>query len=94
MALRLPSRIFLQCRRCVTNFCDTRAQSTSAPVPKEKEGKPLVNGSKVPKAQFDWRDALQLERLLTQEEIMIRDSFRAYCQEKLMPRILMANRNE
>ncbi|PIO32392.1 hypothetical protein AB205_0114540, partial [Aquarana catesbeiana] len=25
---------------------------------------------------------------------MIRDSFRAYCQEKLMPRILMANRQE
>ncbi|XP_025059642.1 glutaryl-CoA dehydrogenase, mitochondrial isoform X2 [Alligator sinensis] len=25
---------------------------------------------------------------------MIRDSFRTYCQEKLMPRILMANRNE
>lgn len=25
---------------------------------------------------------------------MMRDSFRAYCQEKLMPRILMANRNE
>lgn len=25
---------------------------------------------------------------------MIRDSFRDYCQEKLMPRILMANRHE
>ncbi|XP_058027274.1 glutaryl-CoA dehydrogenase, mitochondrial isoform X1 [Ahaetulla prasina] len=94
MALRLPSRLFLQCRGSVINFCDAQAQSTSAPVPKEKEGKPLVNGSKVPKAQFDWRDALQLERLLTPEEIMMRDSFRAYCQEKLMPRILMANRNE
>ncbi|KAL7988341.1 hypothetical protein Chor_007260, partial [Crotalus horridus] len=47
MALRLPSRLFLQCRGSVTNFCNTRAQSTSAPVPKEKEGKPLVNGSKV-----------------------------------------------
>lgn len=44
--------------------------------------------------QFNWRDALELEGLLTEEEIMIRDSFRTYCQEKLMPRILMANRNE
>lgn len=46
------------------------------------------------KVQFDWQDALQLEGLLTEEETMIRDSFRNYCQEKLMPRILMANRNE
>ncbi len=46
------------------------------------------------KVQFNWRDALDLEGQLTEEEIMIRDSFRTYCQEKLMPRILMANRNE
>lgn len=46
------------------------------------------------KVQFNWRDALDLENLLTEEEIMIRDTFRTYCQEKLMPRILMANRNE
>ncbi|XP_039370639.1 glutaryl-CoA dehydrogenase, mitochondrial, partial [Mauremys reevesii] len=50
--------------------------------------------SPAPGAQFDWRDPLQLERQLTQEELMIRDSFRTYCQEKLMPRIVMANRNE
>lgn len=46
------------------------------------------------KVQFNWRDALELEGQLTEEEVMIRDSFRTYCQEKLMPRILMANRNE
>uniref|UniRef100_V9KTW3 Glutaryl-CoA dehydrogenase, mitochondrial n=1 Tax=Callorhinchus milii TaxID=7868 RepID=V9KTW3_CALMI len=46
------------------------------------------------KARFDWRDALDLESQLTAEEIMIRDSFRTYCQDKLMPRILMANRDE
>uniref|UniRef100_A0A3B5B2M0 Uncharacterized protein n=1 Tax=Stegastes partitus TaxID=144197 RepID=A0A3B5B2M0_9TELE len=44
--------------------------------------------------QFNWRDALELEGQLTEEEILIRDSFRTYCQEKLMPRILLANRNE
>ncbi|KAF4104588.1 hypothetical protein G5714_013919 [Onychostoma macrolepis] len=44
--------------------------------------------------KLNWRDALDLEGLLTEEEIKIRDSFRTYCQEKLMPRILMANRNE
>ncbi|KAG8444180.1 hypothetical protein GDO86_009385 [Hymenochirus boettgeri] len=46
------------------------------------------------KAQFDYQDALCLDSQLTEDEIMIRDSFRAYCQERLMPRILMANRHE
>uniref|UniRef100_A0A8C4QF89 Glutaryl-CoA dehydrogenase b n=1 Tax=Eptatretus burgeri TaxID=7764 RepID=A0A8C4QF89_EPTBU len=55
----------------------------------QTESKPIV-----PSTHFDWSDALHLEDLLTQEEIMIRDSFHNYCQEKLMPRILMANRNE
>jgi glutaryl-CoA dehydrogenase len=35
-----------------------------------------------------------LESLLTDEEKLIRDQFRDYCDDKLMPRILMANRNE
>lgn len=46
------------------------------------------------KVAFNWRDALNLEGQLTEEEVMIRDSFRDYCQEKLMPRILLANRHE
>lgn len=50
--------------------------------------------SPLAKVHFNWRDALNLEGQLTEEEVMIRDSFRDYCQEKLMPRILMANRNE
>lgn len=45
-------------------------------------------------ASFDWRDALSLRSQLTDEEIMIQDQFKEYCQEKLMPRILLANRNE
>ncbi len=44
--------------------------------------------------KFDFKDALSLESLLTEEEILIRDQFRAYCNDKLMPRILLANRNE
>nr|XP_033781390.1 glutaryl-CoA dehydrogenase, mitochondrial [Geotrypetes seraphini] len=47
-----------------------------------------------PCIQFDWRDPLALDSQLTEEELLVRDTFRAYCQEKLMPRILMANRNE
>ncbi|CAB4059250.1 GCDH [Lepeophtheirus salmonis] len=41
-----------------------------------------------------WEDALNLEVSLTEEEIGIRDSVRSYCQEQLLPRVLMANRNE
>lgn len=43
---------------------------------------------------FNWRDALNLESRLTEDEVMLRDQVRHYCQEKLMPRIVMANRLE
>jgi glutaryl-CoA dehydrogenase len=46
------------------------------------------------KPVFNWEDPLLLDSLLTEEERMIRDSAHQYCQEKLMPRVLMANRNE
>ncbi|RNA14890.1 glutaryl- mitochondrial [Brachionus plicatilis] len=44
--------------------------------------------------KFDFMDPLNLESQLTDEEKMIRDSFRSYCQEELMPRVLEANRKE
>ena len=43
---------------------------------------------------FQWEDPLLLEDQLTDEERMVRDAARAYCQEKLMPRVLEANRRE
>jgi len=46
------------------------------------------------KACFNWQDPLMLESLLSEEERMIRDSAHQYCQEKLMPRVLQANRHE
>jgi len=45
-------------------------------------------------AAFDWEDPLDLDGELTPEERMIRDSVRAYAQEKLFPRVLMAYREE
>lgn len=45
-------------------------------------------------AKFNLHDALNMESQLTEEEKMVRDSFRAYCDDKLMSRIIMANRNE
>ncbi|MEO7938870.1 MAG: acyl-CoA dehydrogenase [Burkholderiaceae bacterium] len=43
---------------------------------------------------FDWKDSLRFDDLLTPEEVMIRDAARDYAQQRLMPRILMAHRNE
>ena len=43
---------------------------------------------------FRWDDPLLLDAQLTEDERLLRDSARRYCREKLMPRILEANRNE
>jgi glutaryl-CoA dehydrogenase len=43
---------------------------------------------------FDWKDSLRFDDLLAPEEVMIRDAARDYAQQRLMPRILMAHRNE
>ena len=45
-------------------------------------------------ASFQWDDALLLEEQLTEDERMIRDAARGFCQERLMPGVLMANRHE
>ena len=44
--------------------------------------------------RFDWQDPLLIEQQLTDEERLIRDTARQYAQEKLMPRIVQANRHE
>ncbi|NDV11941.1 acyl-CoA dehydrogenase [Crenobacter caeni] len=46
------------------------------------------------RAPFNWEDPLLLDSLLTEEERMVRDAAHAYCQERLMPRVLTANREE
>ncbi|MGH8698987.1 MAG: acyl-CoA dehydrogenase family protein, partial [Burkholderiales bacterium] len=46
------------------------------------------------KPEFRWDDPFLLEDQLTEEERMVRDSARAYCQEKLLPRVLEATRKE
>ncbi len=47
-----------------------------------------------PKASFAWDDPLLLDDQLNEEERLLRDAARDYCQDKLMPRILEANRHE
>jgi glutaryl-CoA dehydrogenase len=43
---------------------------------------------------FQWDDALRLDSQLSEDERAIRDAAHEYCQEKLFPRVLMANRQE
>ena len=45
-------------------------------------------------APFVWDDPLLLDEQLTEEERLIRDSTRQYAQQKLMTRVLEANRHE
>ncbi len=46
------------------------------------------------RVSFDWQDPMFLEQQLSDEERMIRDAAREYCQARLMPRIQQANREE
>jgi len=48
----------------------------------------------VSKPSFNWEDPFDLDGMLTEEERMVRDSARDYCQENLMPRVLEAHRHE
>lgn len=45
-------------------------------------------------ATLVWDDPFLIEGQLSEEERMIRDSAHAYCQDRLLPRVVEANRNE
>ncbi len=45
-------------------------------------------------APMTWDDPFLMDSLLTEEERMIQKTARSYCQEKLAPRVLEANRHE
>lgn len=47
-----------------------------------------------PRAQFDWTDPLGLDGQLSEEEHIVRDNAHRFAQDKLMPRILEAFREE
>jgi glutaryl-CoA dehydrogenase len=46
------------------------------------------------KQTFKWQDPFLFDGQLSDEERMVRDATHDFCQEKLMPRILEANRHE
>ena len=45
-------------------------------------------------SSYQWDDPFQIENQFSEEERLVRDTARDYAQDKLMPRILEANRNE
>lgn len=54
-----------------------------------------ANNSKATvEGSFDWEDPLRLNQNLSDEEILIMDTARAFSQDKLMPGIVEANRHE
>jgi glutaryl-CoA dehydrogenase len=56
--------------------------------------KPDLRSAKAAKDVFNWEDPLDLESELTEEERMVRDTAKGYAQDKLMPRVRMAYREE
>ena len=52
--------------------------------------KAVDTATKAQKPEFSWEDPLLLEDQLSEEERMVRDAARDYCQDKLMPRVLEA----
>ena len=53
-----------------------------------------ANAAKRSLGPFAWDDPLRLDDLLSEDERAIRETARDFCQERLMPRILRANRDE
>ena len=45
-------------------------------------------------AQSSWQDVLALNEQLSSDEQITQSSVRAFCEDKLMPRIINDNRNE
>ncbi|XP_036797101.1 glutaryl-CoA dehydrogenase, mitochondrial [Oncorhynchus mykiss] len=97
MALRSAvCRLLVNPQRCAI-ISASRSQGSAAPAQKDAEKASEKKAKARICASLLYDPSLlnhQLEGQLTEDEIMIRDSFRDYCQDKLMPRILMANRNE
>ncbi len=56
---------------------------------------PILRAKDAPDlGSFDWTDPFRLDSQLTEDERMIRDSAKAYAQEKLQPRVIEAFANE
>jgi len=84
--LKTARSVAPQLTRSITSTTTTSQSAAAAAA--------LTKAPAIEKPEFNYKDALNLECRLTEEEIMVRDVFHDYCQEKLMPRVTLANRNE
>src|SRR5262245_36430223 len=77
-----------------------RANSVGMPFPSGTREMPMTSAlpraaeSKPGKPEFQWDDPLLLDAQLAEDERLIRDTTRQYCQDKLMGRVLEAFRHE
>lgn len=77
-------RIAIRVARTESRVC-ARQMSTASPfAPKAAENS----------VSFNWEDPFLMDGQLTEEERMVRDSARAYCDQELMPRVTLEHRNE
>jgi glutaryl-CoA dehydrogenase len=66
-----------------------------SPATTQTAAKPsAAKGTSAGAPPFDWQDPFRLDDQLTEDERQIRDAAREYCQDKLMSRVLEANRHE
>ena len=83
LARSLPRRGERAFASAVPEIDDDAACAPAAAPPKKKKFAP-----------FQWDDALNLNSQLTEEERIVRDAARAYCQGELLPRVVDAARAE
>ena len=58
------------------------------------DGKSKPKPAVLKDSEFNWQDPLDLDGELSEDERMVRDSTRAFAQDKLMPRVRLAWREE
>lgn len=84
--MRVSFSIYTQYPVIRSNIINTLAQMTTNPDLKPKERPGL--------GQFSWQDPFKFDTQLDESERLIRDSARAFAEEKLMPRVIDAYREE
>lgn len=81
--------MFLSKIASVKSLCELCHRQQQAPLRRK-----FSQSVRLMTAKFQLEDALNVESELGEDEVMLRDTFRSYCREKLMPRILLSHRNE
>ena len=89
--LRLATR---QCRKLAFNQADMPGRTRAATMSTAQVGESEEELMNAFGGQYQWQDPLMFRSQLTEDEVMLWDATRSFCQGELMPTVLMANRNE